>query len=64
MEWDPDVTEAAVILGVADVELRRFASGRVAVGDLVTHRFAVTDAEEAFARARRPEGSMKVVLAF
>jgi len=40
------------------------ASGRVAVDDLVTHRFAVGDAAEAFARARRPEGSMKVVLAF
>jgi L-iditol 2-dehydrogenase len=44
--------------------LAAIASGRVAVGDLVTHRFAVDDAAEAFARARRPEGSMKVVLAF
>ena len=30
VEWDPDVTLAAVVLGVADAELRRFASGRVA----------------------------------
>ena len=44
--------------------LAAIASGRVAVDDLVTHRFAVGDAAEAFARARRPEGSMKVVLAF
>ena len=30
VEWDPDVTEAGVILGIVDVELRRFAAGRVA----------------------------------
>ena len=44
--------------------LAAIASGRVAVDDLVTHRFAIADAAEAFARARRPDGSMKVVLAF
>ncbi len=30
VEWDPDITRAAVVLGTADVELRRFASARVA----------------------------------
>ncbi len=30
VEWDPNITEARVILGVIDVELRRFGSGRVA----------------------------------
>jgi len=30
VEWDPDVTQAAVVLGIVDVELRRFASPRVA----------------------------------
>ena len=30
VEWDPDLTQAAVILGVVDVELRRFGSTRVA----------------------------------
>lgn len=30
VEWDPDLTEARVILGIVDVELRRFASARVA----------------------------------
>lgn len=30
VEWDPDVTEAGVILAIVDVELRRFASARVA----------------------------------
>jgi hypothetical protein len=30
VEWDPDITEAAVVLGTADVELRRFTSARVA----------------------------------
>lgn len=38
------------------------ASGRIAVGDLVTHRFPIERAEEAFARARDPEGSLKVVV--
>ncbi len=37
------------------------ASGRVAVSDLVSHRFAFAEAPAAFARAREPEGSMKVV---
>ncbi len=43
--------------------LAAIASGRVAVDDLVSHRFGIAEAAEAFARARRPEGSMKVVLA-
>jgi hypothetical protein len=30
VEWDPDITQAAVVLGIADVELRRFTSARVA----------------------------------
>jgi hypothetical protein len=29
VEWDPNLTEAQVILALADVELRRFASGRI-----------------------------------
>jgi L-iditol 2-dehydrogenase len=40
------------------------ASRRVAVADLVTHRFPVEDAKQAFARARDPNGSVKVVLTF
>ena len=40
------------------------ASGRVAVADLVTHRFPVDHAREAFARARDPDGSLKVVMTF
>ena len=40
------------------------ASRRVAVADLVTHRFPVERAAEAFARARNPEGSVKVVITF
>jgi L-iditol 2-dehydrogenase len=44
--------------------LAAIASGRVPVDDLVSHRFGIAQAPEAFARARRPEGSMKVVLAF
>jgi hypothetical protein len=30
VEWDPRVTRADVVLGLVDVELRRFASGRTA----------------------------------
>jgi L-iditol 2-dehydrogenase len=37
-------------------------SRRVPVGDLVTHRFPLLQAREAFARARDAEGSLKVVL--
>ena len=40
------------------------ASRRVAVADLVTHRFPVEEAAQAFARARDPNGSVKVVLTF
>jgi L-iditol 2-dehydrogenase len=44
--------------------LEEIASGRVRVDDLVTHRFPVERAAEAFARARDPEGAMKVVIVF
>ncbi len=40
------------------------AGRAVAVADLVTHRFPIARAEEAFARARDPEGSVKVMLTF
>jgi len=43
--------------------LTAIASGRIAVADLVSHRFGIADAVAAFARAREPEGSMKVVIA-
>lgn len=38
------------------------ASRRVAVADLITHRFPIERAVEAFARAMEPEGSLKVVI--
>jgi L-iditol 2-dehydrogenase len=41
--------------------LELLASRRVAVSDLVSHRFAFAEAPAAFVRAREPEGSMKVV---
>lgn len=44
--------------------LASIAAGRVAVADLVTHRFPVERAVEAFARAAEPEGSLKVLLLF
>jgi len=44
--------------------LALIASGRVAVSDLVTHRFPIERAPEAFARAAQPEGSLKVLLTF
>jgi L-iditol 2-dehydrogenase len=40
------------------------ATRRVAVADLVTHRFPIARAREAFDRARDPNGSVKVVLTF
>jgi L-iditol 2-dehydrogenase len=40
------------------------ASRRVPVADLVTHRFPIEEAPRAFARARDPNGSVKVVLTF
>ena len=51
----PDDTREALAL---------LASRRVSVDDLVTHRFPIERAAEAFARAKDPEGSLKVVLAF
>lgn len=30
VEWDPNVTNARVVIGIVDVELRRFSSGRTA----------------------------------
>src|SRR5687767_4631000 len=44
--------------------LASIASGRVGVADLVTHRFPVERASEAFDRAAKPEGSLKVLLTF
>jgi len=44
--------------------LEAIASGRVRVDDLVSHRFPIERAVEAFERARRPEGAMKVVIVF
>jgi len=44
--------------------LRLIAGRRLAVADLITHRFGIERAAEAFARARQPEGSLKVVIAF
>jgi L-iditol 2-dehydrogenase len=49
----PDDTRAALDL---------IASRRIAVEDLVTHRFPIEQAVEAFERARRPEGSVKVLI--
>ncbi len=44
--------------------LERIARREVRVADLVSHRFPVARAAEAFARARAPEGSMKVAITF
>ena len=38
------------------------ASGRLSTEGLITHRFPIDRAVEAFARAREPEGSLKVIL--
>lgn len=51
----PDDTREALAL---------LASRRVAVADLVTHRFPVGQAREAFDRARDPNGTVKVVITF
>ncbi|MEO8431956.1 MAG: alcohol dehydrogenase catalytic domain-containing protein [Acidobacteriota bacterium] len=42
--------------------LSLIASGQVAVEDLVTHRYPLSRSVEAFARAREPEGSLKVMI--
>lgn len=39
-------------------------SRRVPVADLVTHRFPIESASQAFARAKDPNGSIKVVITF
>jgi threonine dehydrogenase-like Zn-dependent dehydrogenase len=44
--------------------LALIASRGVEVADLVTHRFPITRAREAFARAADPEGSLKILLTF
>ena len=44
--------------------LELLASRRIAVADLVSHRFEIDRAGEAFARAKDPEGSMKVTITF
>ncbi len=51
----PDDTREALAL---------ISSGRVAVADLVTHRYPIERAPEAFARARDPNGSIKVLVTF
>jgi L-iditol 2-dehydrogenase len=40
------------------------AGRRLPVADLVTHRYPIARAREAFARARDPEGAMKVAITF
>jgi L-iditol 2-dehydrogenase len=44
--------------------LELISSRRVRVDDLVTQRFPVEEARDAFARARDPNGSVKVVITF
>ena len=44
------------------VALTLLSERRVEVADLVTHRFPLAEAAAAFARAREPEGSLKVLL--
>lgn len=44
--------------------LALLAARRVEVSDLVTHRFPIARAPEAFARAADPEGSLKVLFTF
>ncbi len=46
------------------IALELLATRRVEVSDLVTHRFPIEHAREAFERARELEGSMKVILTF
>ncbi len=73
--WDADLNslyfrEVAVVpsysCGPDDTReaLDAIASRRVRVDDLVSHRFGIAEAPEAFARARNAEGSMKVVITF
>lgn len=52
--------------GPADMReaLALLAARRVPVADLVTHRFGIERARDAFARAAQPEGSLKVLLTF
>lgn len=50
--------------GETRAALDLLASGTVEVADLVTHRFPIARAAEAFARARDPEGSVKVMITF
>jgi L-iditol 2-dehydrogenase len=44
--------------------LELLASRRVPVADLVTHRFPIESAPQAFARAKNPNDSIKVVITF
>jgi len=44
--------------------LELLASDSVLVADLVTHRFPIDRAADAFARARNPNGSLKVMMTF
>lgn len=52
--------------GPVEMNLARtlLAQRRVAVADLVSHRYPIGEAAAAFARARNPDGAMKVVLRF
>jgi L-iditol 2-dehydrogenase len=44
--------------------LTMLAERRLPVADLITHRFSIDSAPEAFARAKDPDGSLKVLLTF
>ncbi|HSS45708.1 MAG TPA: alcohol dehydrogenase catalytic domain-containing protein [Thermoanaerobaculia bacterium] len=46
------------------IALELLVTRRVEVADLVTHRFPIERAGEAFTRARQPEGSLKVMITF
>ena len=46
------------------IALELLATRRVEVADIVTHRFPIERAREAFARARQTEGSLKVMITF
>ena len=52
--------------GPVEMNLARtlLVQNRIRVSDLVSHRFPIERAPEAFARARDPNGAMKVVLRF
>ncbi len=53
VEWDPEITTPSVIMGLIDVELRRFESGRAAV--LLSPISAAVAAKIAACGLRAPE---------